>query len=230
MPQQPTPAVAPVAPVPPAVPPVQFPAGSPAAEVFGAQPLVGVPTTAREMRALRARRTELSSQLNSAADRRQSLVRQLERSTEATRPGLEQRIQLLDQRILQLEADIARTGQQVVAAPSELLTTSQPPRSFPVNNMRMNYTAISIVFTLAVLMPIAIAMARLIWKRTTAPVPRAPSAEDRERLVRLEQAIDTIAVEVERISEGQRYVTQLMADGARPVRALEHASVSGRQG
>lgn len=222
-------------PQPPADQPIAPPApptpGVRGVQIFdGGAPVVGVPTTAREMRALRARRSELSSQLNSAADRRQSLVRQLERSTEATRPGLEQRIQLLDQRILQLEADIARTGQQVVAAPSELLTTSQAPRSFPVNNMRMNYTAISIIFTLAVLMPIAIAMARLIWKRTTAPVPRAPSTEDRERLVRLEQAIDTIAVEVERISEGQRFVTQLMADGARPVRALEHVAASGREG
>jgi hypothetical protein len=35
--------------------------------------------------------------------------------------------------------------------------------------------------------------------------------EATRRMERIEQAIDTVAVEVERISEGQRFVTQLMA-------------------
>lgn len=33
-----------------------------------------------------------------------------------------------------------------------------------------------------------------------------------ERLARMEQAIDAMAVEVERISEGQRFTTKLLAD------------------
>ena len=36
--------------------------------------------------------------------------------------------------------------------------------------------------------------------------------EVRERLERMEQAIDSIAVEVERISEGQRFTTKLLSD------------------
>jgi hypothetical protein len=32
------------------------------------------------------------------------------------------------------------------------------------------------------------------------------------RIVRIEQAVDSIAVEVERISEGQRFVTKLLAE------------------
>lgn len=35
-----------------------------------------------------------------------------------------------------------------------------------------------------------------------------------ERLARLEQAVESIAIEVERISEGQRFVTKLMSDRA----------------
>jgi hypothetical protein len=35
--------------------------------------------------------------------------------------------------------------------------------------------------------------------------------EAARRMERMEQAIDAVAVEVERISEGQRFVTQLMA-------------------
>ncbi|HJU88492.1 MAG TPA: hypothetical protein VJ672_03825 [Gemmatimonadaceae bacterium] len=35
-----------------------------------------------------------------------------------------------------------------------------------------------------------------------------------DRLTRIEQAIDTIAVETERISEGQRFTTKLLSDRA----------------
>lgn len=63
-------------------------------------------------------------------------------------------------------------------------------------------------------MPIAIAVARLIWKRTTTRTPAGTTPEDARRLERVEQAVDTIAVEMERMSEGQRYVTKLLAERA----------------
>ena len=37
---------------------------------------------------------------------------------------------------------------------------------------------------------------------------------DEERMARLEQAVDSIALEVERISEGQRFTTRLLAERA----------------
>jgi hypothetical protein len=37
-----------------------------------------------------------------------------------------------------------------------------------------------------------------------------------ERLARVENAVESIAVEVERISEGQRYVTKLLTEPAQP--------------
>ncbi len=43
--------------------------------------------------------------------------------------------------------------------------------------------------------------------------PRVPP-ELAARLERMEQAIDTIAVEVERIAEGQRFTTRLLAERA----------------
>jgi hypothetical protein len=44
-------------------------------------------------------------------------------------------------------------------------------------------------------------------------LPRAAPATD-ERLDRIEHAIDAMAVEVERISEGQRFVTRLLSERA----------------
>jgi hypothetical protein len=42
-----------------------------------------------------------------------------------------------------------------------------------------------------------------------------------DRLLRLEQAVDSIAVEVERISEGQRFLTKLQTEQRSDQRALE---------
>ena len=47
-----------------------------------------------------------------------------------------------------------------------------------------------------------------------------------ERMQRLETAIDAIAVEMERIGEGQRFVTKLLAESGRP---LERSAQPGRQ-
>lgn len=42
-----------------------------------------------------------------------------------------------------------------------------------------------------------------------------PSLTD-ARLARIEQSVDAIALEVERISEGQRFTTKLLSDNSRP--------------
>lgn len=72
---------------------------------------------------------------------------------------------------------------------------------------------------IAIGMPLAIAFARRIGHQNLGP-PVPP--EVAQRLARMEQAIDAIAVEVERISEGQRFTTKLLSEraGAEPARAL----------
>jgi hypothetical protein len=51
------------------------------------------------------------------------------------------------------------------------------------------------------------------WLRGDAPTTRNIVMEE-ERMTRLEQAVESIALEVERISEGQRFTTKLLADRA----------------
>jgi hypothetical protein len=72
--------------------------------------------------------------------------------------------------------------------------------------------AFTMVITLAVLVPIVRAYAKRIESRNH--VVGLP-AEVTNRLERMEQAIDSIAVEVERISEGQRFTTKLLSEGAK---------------
>jgi hypothetical protein len=70
---------------------------------------------------------------------------------------------------------------------------------------------------IAIGLPIARALARRIESQGAQPRVPADLADLADRLARMEQAIDAIAVEVERISEGQRFTTKLLADGgARP--------------
>ena len=57
--------------------------------------------------------------------------------------------------------------------------------------------------------PLAKAIARRLDRETLQP--RVPS-EVTARLERLEQGVDAIAIEVERISEGQRFVTKLLSE------------------
>lgn len=66
-----------------------------------------------------------------------------------------------------------------------------------------------------VLYPLMRALARRIEAKSQAP--GALPATD-ARLERMEQAIEAVAVEVERISEAQRFTTKLLADrtGATP--------------
>ena len=230
MPKSPT--TIPQAPAPPPSPTTPVVAGTP-------QPIAR-PLTRQEVAAIRGRREELSSQLQSAASRRSRLAEELRTADVGARPGLEQRIAVLDERIVRLERDIAETGQQLTAAPARQVATSAPPVGGFRGLSSDQITAVSIVLIVLVLFPIALALARLLWKRATAPIRPTLPAEASHRLERLEQAVDTVAVEMERVSEGQRFMTRLLmepnalaaieagqpAPDARPTR--ERAPVRGR--
>lgn len=199
--QQPAPASAPQ---PPAIP-----------EVPAVPGIAGIPRvmTNEDVSALRARRNELSNQLQSAKSRRSEAVNQLRSSPEgAARVGLEQRIQLLDKRILQIETDISSNGQALAAAPGALLNgeTAAPVQRYgPFSSGQL--TGITIVSVIFVWAPLAFAAARVMMRRWAHPRPAPQILESAARLERMEQAIDAVAIEVERISEGQRFVTQTMA-------------------
>jgi hypothetical protein len=63
---------------------------------------------------------------------------------------------------------------------------------------------------IVVFLPISRALARRADRQSLQP---AVPPEIFGRLERIEQAVDAIAIEVERISEGQRFTTQLLSEG-----------------
>ena len=69
--------------------------------------------------------------------------------------------------------------------------------------------AISLAPIFVIGIPIARAISRKIDR---APAPSPLPSDLATRLERMEQAIDSIAIEVERISEGQRFAYKLLSD------------------
>ena len=67
------------------------------------------------------------------------------------------------------------------------------------------------IVILGIGIPLVRALARK-WER--APLRPELPADLRDRLARIEQGMDSIAIEVERISEGQRFTTKLFAERA----------------
>ncbi|MBX9927988.1 MAG: hypothetical protein K2X99_03665 [Gemmatimonadaceae bacterium] len=197
--------------------------GAPAAPIAVASPL-----TREDVRTLRDRRSQLSDQLSSASNRRAELVEQLAGSEGTVRKGLEDRIQFLDGRILQIEKDISENGRLLASAPGSALSGSGPATpGFPGN---MDTTAVSVVFTIFVLMPISVAWARRLWKKPEIPPGLRIPDKLGERVEQLQQSLDAIAVEMERVSEGQRFVTKILAErekapvlnaGAAPMQPLK---------
>jgi len=66
----------------------------------------------------------------------------------------------------------------------------------------------------AIILAIGVPVARAYTRKLDADSknPRVP-LEVTDRLERMEQAIEAVAIEVERISEGQRFTTRLLSEG-----------------
>jgi hypothetical protein len=191
---------------PPPPPPTPIPQGS-------NLPLGGELTRLQASQ-LRSRRSELSDQLISATNRREELVAQLAGTEGPVRQGLIDRITVLDERIVRIEKDIAETGRILTDNAIQTRETQQQPSTSPIEGLSQGgFIGISVVTIVLVLFPISIACSRWIWRRARVPAP--PRNHDADaRLERIEEAVDAIAIEIERVSEAQRFSARLLSEGA----------------
>jgi hypothetical protein len=71
-------------------------------------------------------------------------------------------------------------------------------------------------FSTVIIVVIGVPLVRAYIRQKDREPMIAPGERERdERLARIETAIETMAIEVERISEGQRFVTKLLAERER---------------
>jgi exonuclease VII large subunit len=182
--------------------------------------LPGNPSAADIYQALKAQHRELSDQMSNLQGQRSQLTRQIERTdNNDTRTVLQRRLTDVDQRISALDKQIAQNDAsvaQAAAIPGAVVV--QPPPVFIRRGPPEEAFVLGGIFMIVVLFPLSVALARRIWRRGAAAIASLP-AELSERLQRIEEAVDAIAVEVERVGENQRYVTSLVS-GEQVPRAL----------
>ncbi len=191
----------------------------------------GANMTAQDVEAANIRLDQLRNELQDAASRRSSVSERLREADLEARSGLIGRMNILDARIMSIENEISTLNAQLATAPAHARvagTRSDPDPGEIVQSVTDDLIPIVAIISVFVFAPIALAISRLIWKRATN-APRATAAPDaaaHQRLEQLQQAVDAIAIEVERISEGQRFVTKIMSDRSLGAGAAEGVRVA----
>jgi hypothetical protein len=134
-----------------------------------------------------------------------------------SRPAVVARWADVGVQIAQTEGDVARVQAQIAQRQGTPVAgvpeAPAGPRRGPDPDM---ITGMSFVLLLAVILPTSIAYGRRVWRGKPAPQRDARDAarDDAaaQRMERMEHAVDAIAIEIERVSEGQRFVTKVLAD------------------
>lgn len=205
---------------------------------------IAVPTSASELRALRERRNELQNQLENVTERRGQLLPQAIIARDGQlRQEIEGRIRTLDERASRLEGELLAAEEAISTAlargvESEGLLVTPPAPPVPrivqipwrqpwwqgghVPAEALLFEALAFVLVGAVLM-------RWIWKRAQRKAAALPAPADQtDRLNQLQQSVDVIALEVERIAENQRFVSKLLNDWVPAI--AESSETPGKRG
>jgi uncharacterized protein with HEPN domain len=178
-------------------------------EIANANPAARYEAWQRMRDAMQHQINQLNNEREDLADARQEAA-----NHGRTDPAVEARIAGVDARLTTLHVQIAQVDQEIISAaalapartrPTVAETRVQPgpPReSFPEELI-----AIPALFILCIGLPLAIAYSRRIWRRAGESSAALPH-EVIDRLNRMDQNIDAIALEIERIGENQRYLTK----------------------
>ena len=112
----------------------------------------------------------------------------------------------IDSRITSVDHLLASNATDIAKAAAIPGAVVEPPRVVE-NGPPEEAWVLGGMFMVIVLLPLSIAWARRIWRRSAAAVASFPR-EIGDRLLRMEQALEATSVEVERIGEGQRFLTR----------------------
>jgi len=107
-------------------------------------------------------------------------------------------------------ADVQHARDMMQAREAQQVLTIQPPPApaDPFDQAQLRGIEIG---GFVLMIPLVLAFARRIWVRS-GPRVAAVDFDSSPRLQRMEQAIESIAIEVERIGEAQRFTTKLLAE------------------
>jgi hypothetical protein len=120
--------------------------------------------------------------------------------------------------LLTLDLDLATAKAQLAVLQGTSGTEPPPPPDRgPFGIDQDAITAVFVLTAFAILIPLSVGLTRRFWRGK--PARSAPTVtEDKilPRLDRLEQAVDSIAIEMERVSESQRFVAKVLSERPSP--------------
>jgi hypothetical protein len=196
------------------------PQPKPSVRVFvddGKSTVLQIPQSHDDMMALLSQRRVLTQQLEEATDRRNDLIDRMNEVPDAAKPGFQGQLNVLNDRITQLESSLNVVSQEIAGA-SPVLASMAEERDDPAPDDHFGtFQEGAFVGGVGGVVGVTILFLITRWLRRkfngSDEVQRRPAlpADDSERLRRLENGIDAMAVEIERISEGQRFVTKLLS-------------------
>lgn len=202
-------------PAPPATPAAQAAQAAPAA-AGQAPATTNIDLSKFTLRQLQRMLQELRSQRSDFAQRRSTTGDIYEQASGANREGIGERLRVLDATIISYEGEMSRVGREI-AARGGGQEVETPAGSIPGNYMSEDDAAgMAFGFSFMTLI-LAVFFTRRFMRRKYAgatPLGRQQPnmIASNERLERIEQAVDSIAIEVERVSENQRFMTRLMTE------------------
>lgn len=158
-------------------------------------------------------REVLGEQMSRLLRRRSDVSEQLEDATISSteRAALEQHYTTLNTRIIEMEGRIQAADAEWSTA-AGVPGATVPPRGPRSNDGPPEEMLIlgTIFFGIAIVI-VAAAWARRLVKGGGKVIAQIPAAFE-ARFTRLEQSLDAVAIEVERVSEGQRFLTRVFAE------------------
>lgn len=184
-----------------AVPPT--PPTSPAPPAVPVQaPVVADPNVQLTIDVIRSEIQVLRQEINTLG---QQLVPGISSAREET---ITDRISATADRIESLEEQLDRVlAGQPMETSTEQYSYDEPP-AIPPDVMRLVEWSLIALVMITLGNPIV----RVISRRFDRSQARNPAPETNDRMNRLEQAVDAVAIEVERISEGQRYTNKVISE------------------
>lgn len=193
------------------------------------------PQTRADLEAIVMRRDELRNQLESLNERRPAIAEQVMRggSDPTVRAEPAARLKALDARIARIEADIQQSDDLIAGAIARGLAARTADEGIPFPGVPpvpalpggfhfetgtppwQDRLADSLTTTVPIAFgSVALVGVLLYWRisRSLRQQLARLTAAQTGRLEEIQRSLDTVAVEVERVSENQRFVTKLVGE------------------
>lgn len=186
---------------------------TPSAPVIAAAAPRATPSATAIYQGYRAQQRELTNQLDDLEGTRREIQSQIDQldAGDTGRKPLEDRLTDVDTRIKAVDGMLAANATQLAQAAAIPGAVVEQPPPLPKQGPPEEAWVLGGIFLIVAVFPLSVAFARRIWRRSAAAVASLPR-DIGDRLQRMEQAIEATAVEVERIGEGQRFITRLFTE------------------